>query len=161
MAKVRPRGGYLYLDYRDESRKRHREALGLKDTRENKKIAELELKKIVYELASGVYKEKLKREKTQNITLKQGFEEFKKLKKKNRKTTLIHYKNTFDTIKCFEDRPIRSITVEMIENVETNMLAKGCSKNTIASYFSKLKMMFDYFQKVQYISYNPIPKRKK
>ncbi|MFZ0453917.1 MAG: tyrosine-type recombinase/integrase [Ignavibacteriaceae bacterium] len=56
--------------------------------------------------------------------------------------------------------PIGSITIEMIESVETNLLAKGCSKNTIASYFSKLKMMFDYFLNARYINYNPIPKRK-
>ena len=75
MATIRTKRGYLYLDYHDEAGKRHREALFLKDTRENRKKAELEKKKIEYELGAGVYIERIKREKKKNITLRQGFEE--------------------------------------------------------------------------------------
>ena len=116
MAKVRNRKGWLLIDYYDEAGKRHRKTLHLKANRENKKKAEAEAKKIEYELEAGIHVEKIKREKSRNITLKEGYEEYCGLKKRNRKTTLVHYKNSFDTIVCFENRPLNSITLEMITN---------------------------------------------
>ena len=46
MATVRSKRGFLYLDYRDKTGKRHRDALGLKDTRENRKEAEFRRRKL-------------------------------------------------------------------------------------------------------------------
>ena len=85
MATIRTKRGFLYLDYRDEAGKRHRDALYLKDTRENRKKAVIEKKKIDYELEAGIYVEKLKREQKRNITLRQGYEEYRSVKKRNKK----------------------------------------------------------------------------
>ena len=160
MATVRARDGRLYIDYYDEAGKRHRKALHLRNNRDNKKKAEAEKKKIEYELEAGVHVEKIKREKKRSMTLGQGFEEFRQIKKENEKTTLVHYKNAFDTVKCFEDKPIKSIRIDMIEMQEKQLLLNGLSKNSIASYFSKLRNMFDYFISCEYINSNPIPMRK-
>ncbi len=139
MAKVRTREGRLFIDYYDESGKRQRKALHLKANRENKKKAELEKKKIEYELEAGVHVEKIKREKNRNITLKQGFEEFKKLKKDREESTLEHYRYAFDKAVGFlTDRPIGSVTSLMIENLEKHLLT-SISKNSIASYFAELR----------------------
>ena len=81
-------------------------------------------------------------------------------KKGIRKTTLVHYKNAIDKIKVFQDKPIYSITIDMIEFQEKQLLASGMSKNSIASYFGKLRNMFDYFIRSGYINSNPIPMRK-
>ena len=76
MATIRSKRGFLYLDYHDEAGKRHRDALFLKDNRENRKKAELEKKKVEYELGAGVYIEKKKRIEANKKTLKHGLDEF-------------------------------------------------------------------------------------
>ena len=160
MAKIRTRKGRLYIDYYDEAGKRHRKTLHLKANRENKKKAELEKKKVEYELEAGVHVEKIKRDKNRNITLKEGYEEYCELKKRNSKTTLVHYKNSFDTIASFENRPLNSIKLEMIELRESQLLTEGMSPNSVASYFGKLRNMYDYFIRSGYVNQNPIPMRK-
>lgn len=161
MAKIRSRGGYLYLDYREESGKRHRDALGLKDTRENRKVAEVELKKIVYEIASGVYKEKLKREKIRDIKLKEGYDEFIKTKKKRSDSTIDHYDCAYNKLHSFTgNKTIASITSDIIDKLEDQMLAEGRSPNTVASYFNKLRYMFNYFIDCGYSKKNPFTYKK-
>ena len=160
MATIRTKRGFLYLDYRDEAGKRHRDALRLKDTRANRRKAELEKKKVEYELAAGVYVEKIRRDQKRNITLQQGYDEYKALKKRNKRTTLVHYKNALDKVNALVNLPINSITMDMIETQEKMLLANGLSKNSIASYYGKLRNMFDYFIRRGYINSNPIPMRK-
>ncbi len=160
MAKVRTREGRLLIDYYDEAGKRHRRALHLKDNRENKKKAEVEKKKIDYELEAGVHVEKIKREKNRNKTLMEGFEEFKKHKKDRTESTLEHYKYALDkAVEFLTDRSISSVTTIMIEDLEKYLLT-SISKNSIASYFAELRHMFDFFKSKGYISYNPFPVRK-
>ncbi len=160
MATIRTKRGFLYLDYRDEAGKRHRDALFLKDNRENRKKAELEKKKIEYELGAGIYVEKIRREKNRNKTLKEGFEEFKKYKKDREESTIEHYGYAFNkAVEFLSDRPIGSVTSLLIENLDKHLLT-SISKNSVASYFAELRHMFDFFKSQGYINYNPFPVRK-
>ncbi len=77
MATVRAERGYLYLDYHDEAGKRHREALLLKDTRENRKEAELRRKRLSMSWEQGCILRKLRETRINNITLRQGYDEFR------------------------------------------------------------------------------------
>ena len=166
MATIRVRKGYLYIDYRDEGGKRHRNALHLKNTRENLIKANLEKKKIEYELGSGVYKERNKRLENRSKTLNEGFDEFLVTKTKRAKSTIEHYKDSFDKIFNYTgDCKIRTINTEIVENIEAELKKSseeknGLSDNTIASYFNKLRQIFDFFVSNGYIDSNPIPKRK-
>jgi hypothetical protein len=87
MAKVRKRKGWLLIDYYDEAGKRHRKTLHLKANRENKKKAEVEKKKVEYELEAGIHVEKKKREQTRNITLSKGLDEFLDIKSDKKEST--------------------------------------------------------------------------
>ncbi len=154
MATIRTKRGFLYLDYHDEAGKRHRDALCLKDTRENRKIAELELKKITYELASGVYTEKLKRDKIKNITLQDGYDEYIATKKKRSKKTIEHYDCAFNKLIAFTgNKKISSINADTIDSLENHILAEGRSPNTVASYFNKLRYVFNYFVEHEYTQF--------
>ena len=159
MATVRSKRGYLYLDYHDEAGKRHRDALFLKDTRENRKKAELEKKKIEYELGAGVYIEKKKRIDANKKTLKQGLHEFLSSKKNRSPETIKDYEFAFKNMTdYFGDIKINRIDPDNIENLEKHLQLR-ISENSIASYFKKIKVIFEYFKKVGYISVNPIPTR--
>jgi integrase len=160
MAKIKNRSGWLYIDYYDNAGKRQRRTLHLKASRENLKKAEIEQKKIEFELATGIHKQVLKRDRVKNITLKEGFEEFKKFKKDRKENTLEHYKFALDKIiSIVGNKPINSVNSIMIENIE-KQLSSELSKNSIASYFGELKHMFDYFKDKEYVKNNPIPTRK-
>ena len=80
MAAIRTINKHYHLDYYDESGRRHRVALGIKASKENYKLAVIELKKIEYELSAGIYLEKQKRDKA-NKNIEEGFDEFIKTKK--------------------------------------------------------------------------------
>ena len=55
MATIRVINKHYHLDFYDESGRRHRKALNLEATRENRPKALLEKKKIEYELGAGLY----------------------------------------------------------------------------------------------------------
>ena len=81
MASIRKINNHYHIDYYDEAGKRHRVALGIKASKENYKLAVLELKKIEYELSAGIYLEKQKRDKA-NKNMEDAYDAFIKTKNK-------------------------------------------------------------------------------
>jgi len=159
MATIRKRNGNLYIDYYDEAGKRHRKALHLSNTRENYKKALIEKKKIEYELGAGIYKERAKRIKSREKTLKEGFLEFIASRKNPSPETIKDYEYAFKKVTDnFGDKRINKIRKEDIEDLE-NDLQLSITENSIASYFKKLKVIFNYFQKAGWIEENPIPSK--
>ncbi len=166
MATIRTKRGFLYLDYRDEAGKRHRDALYLKDNRENRKKAELEKKKIEYELGAGVYIEKLKRDKLQTLSLLQGLMEFLEIKNDKKETTKNCYKLAAEKfIKHMGDMKLynidRSVVYTFINRLKYEMtrFKKQTSMNSVATYNNQLKVMFQYFKERGYVKENPFQHR--
>lgn len=167
MASVRSDRGKLFIDYRING-KRQREYLKLNDTRENRKIAELRRKEIEYGLASGIHKERLKRVENNNKLLEDGFKEFLLTKRGMKQSTITHYHNSFDKllkysgnirIKDFAKDKIEQILLCIQEEIIGDKeKGKRISGNTIASYFTKLRVMFGYFKEKGYCDQNPIPR---
>lgn len=186
MASVRSKNGMLFIDYR-ENGKRLRRALKLKDTRENRKSAEIVRKQLEYESASGVLGERYKRIDKKTITLSRGLEEFLKSKTEIRPRSVSNYKQAMEKfIKFSGDIPIQKINEDLVKSVkekikndkyspnitrkkesaDENDIAdrevklKPIKENTIISYFHKLRIIFNYFVKQGYIESNPIPTQK-
>jgi len=167
MAAVRSDRGKLFIDFRVNG-KRRREYLKLNDTRDNRKIAEVRRKEIEYGLASGIYKERLKRVENNNRLLEDGFKEFLLTKGSMKRSTIVHYQNSFDKlIKYSGNIRIKDFTKEKVEQillcVQEEIIGnkeKGrrISGNTIASYFTKMRVMFGYFKDKGYCEQNPIPR---
>lgn len=167
MASVRSDKGKLFIDYRING-KRQREYLKLNDTRENRKIAELRRKEIEYGLASGIHKERLKRVENNNKLLQDGFKEFLLTKRGMKQSTITHYHNSFDKLLKYSGNiRIKDFTKEKIEQIllciQEEIIGdkekgKRISGNTIASYFTKLRVMFGYFKEKGYCDQNPIPR---
>lgn len=167
MASVRSKNGKLFIDYRVNG-KRRREFLKIEDTRENRKIAELRRKEIDYELASGVHQERLKRVDNSSKLIEDGFKEFLITKRAMKKSTLLHYQNAFDKfIKYSGNVRIKEFSKDKIEQiilcVQEEIIGdkekgKRISGNTVASYITKIKVMFGYFKAKGYCDENPIPR---
>lgn len=167
MATVRSDKGKLFIDFRING-KRQREYLKLNDTRENRKIAELRRKEIEYGLASGIHKERIKRVENDHKLLEDGFNEFLKTKRGMKQSTIEHYHNSFDKLLKYSGNiRIKDCTKEKIEQiilcVQEEIIGdkeKGrrTSGNTVASYFTKLKVVFGYFKEKGYCGLNPIPR---
>lgn len=167
MASVRVKNGKLFIDYRVNG-KRRREFLKIDDNRENRKIGEKRRKEIEYEISSGVYNERLKRIDNTGKLLEEGFKEFLLTKRGMKKSTLVHYQNAFD--KFFNHTGnirIKDITKDKVEQiilcVQEEIIGdkekgKRISSNTIASYFTKMRVMFSYFKQKGYCEENPIPR---
>ncbi len=157
MASIRKINNHYHIDYYDEAGKRHRVALGIKASKENYKLAMLELKKIEYELSAGIYLEKQKRDKA-NKYLKEGFDEFIKSRKDVSEETIKDYEFAFKKILDYcGDVAIKKITPDDIEKIKEMLIAKDLSKNSIASYFKKIKVVFKYFVTQEWITKNPVP----
>ena len=166
MATVRSKNGKLFIDYRING-KRRREFLKLDDSRENRKAADIRRKEIEFELATGIHKERLKRLDANTKTIEEGFKEFIKTKRNLKKSTIVHYQNAIDKlIKYSGNIKIKEINREKIEQIILCMQeeiigdkekSKRISPNTISSYFTKLKVMFEYFKQQGYCETNPVP----
>ncbi|HSL90176.1 MAG TPA: tyrosine-type recombinase/integrase [Ignavibacteriaceae bacterium] len=167
MATIRVDKGKLFIDYRVNG-KRQREYLGLDDTRENRKTAEIRKKEIEYKLATGISKEQIKRLESNNKLFQRGFEEFLQTKRNLKQSTIEHYKNAFEKlIKYSGNIRIKEFTKEKIEQIllcaQEELIGdkekgKKISGNTIASYFIKLRVVFGYFVELGYCDKNPIPR---
>jgi integrase len=162
MAAIRTKRGYLYLDYYDKAGKRHRDALNLRATRENRKKAELEKKKVEYELGAGVYIERMKREKDISITLSKGLEEFLKSKNDKKEATKEGYRLAIKKfIKYAGDRRIHEVDSSICkifeEEVKLEKIKSGklMSRNTIASYNNQLVVIFNFLVQKGYLKENP------
>ena len=82
-------------------------------------------------------------------------------KKKRSGNTIEHYGCAFKKLSEFTgNKAVASITSDIIENLENNILAEGLSSNTVASYFNKLRYMFNYFISCRYIKTNPFTFKK-
>jgi integrase len=185
MATISTRYKKLYIDYR-EGGKRKRKALGLEDTRDNRKKADIIRKQIEYELASGVFSERLKRLDKKSITLRRGLEEFLENKTELRPRTISNYRQAMDKfIKFSGDIGIEKVTPDLVKSIrekikfdkytpnitrkkertedsgeERELIEKQIKENTIISYFHKMRIIFNYFVKQGYIQSNPIPTQK-
>lgn len=160
MASIRVRNNTYYLDYYDEAGKRIRRSLNLPATRENKAKALLEKKKIEFELSAGIYKEKQKRIENKNKLLNDGLNEYLASKQKLSIRTVEDYKFVFGKLVArFGNTAINKITTDKIEQWEKELKLDDVSENGIASYFKKLRVIFNYFKAAGWIEENPIPKR--
>lgn len=95
MASVRSKGGKLLIDYRVNG-KRKRVSTKLKDSRENRKKAEVIRKQIEYEVSTGLHAERLKRLDKKEMSLIRGLDEFLKSKED------LNQKNCRWLQKCYE-----------------------------------------------------------
>jgi len=167
MASVRVRNKKLYIDYR-EGGKRKRIALGLLDSRDNRKKAELTKKQMEYELSAGIYKDRFQRNDISNKRLTDGFLEFKKAKSNLKSSTIDYYEYAFNKfLKYSGNLKIKDVNENLVEQIKICMhediimadkKKKLISSNTVASYFLGIRVLFQFFEKKGYIDKNPIPK---
>ncbi len=159
MATIRIRKGRLFLDYYDSGGKRHRKALHLDKNRENMSKARIEKKKLEYELEAGIHIERKRRVNREAKSLCEGFEEFIGLRKNLSVATIESYNYSFkNVVNLFGDAKIRDIDEAKMEQLE-RLLKTRISENSVASYFNKLKVIFEYFKSQRYIEVNPVPDR--
>lgn len=178
MATVYSRGSRLWIQYYLDG-KRKREPLELDDTRENRALARKLKKQKEVEIDSGVYREKKRRIKNRGILLSEGFEEFLLTKEDKAKDTIRAYQTAYKSFSEFlGDRVIGKIGVSDFEKYEEYLKLKvvnaskkreekkrsqevkalrRTSPNTIANYFNHLKIIFSYFEKMEYVKGNPVP----
>ena len=158
MASIRKINNHYHIDYYDEAGKRHRVALGIKAGKENYKLAVLELKKIEYELSAGIYLEKQKRDKA-NKNMEDAFDEFIKTKEKLSEHTKIDYELGLEKFtKHTGNVGVKKITPDVVDKWEKQLIDE-VSDNGIASYYKKLRVIFNYYKSLGWIQENPIPKK--
>lgn len=163
MASIRKRNNHYHIDYYDEAGKRHRVALGIKATKENYKLAVIELKKIEYELSAGIHLEKLTRLEKWNKTLSEGYAEFIETKNSKSEKTKEHLEDSYQKFLIhIGDMRIKNITAKHFDELEIELKnkKKPLTNNSIASYFNKLHQIFSYFKVQGYIENNPVPIKK-
>lgn len=159
MASIRTRNGKLFLDYYDSGGKRHRKALHLDKNRENLSKARVEKKKLEYELEAGIHIERKSRANREAMTLSKGLKEFLGLRKNLSDATIESYKYAFqNVVNLYGDIKIRDMDEAKMEQLEKFLKTK-ISENSVASYFNKLKVIFEYFKSQKYIAENPVPDR--
>lgn len=166
MASVRSKKGKLFIDYRVNGL-RKREFLKLNDTRDNRKAAEVRRKEIEFELATGIHQERIKRIDINSKMIEEGFKEFLLTKRGMKDSTINHYRNAFEKlVKHSGNIRIKEFTREKIEQIilcvseeviGEKEKGKTISSNTVASYFTKLRVMFSYYKDKGYCEQNPIP----
>lgn len=181
MATVRVLNNVLFIDYRVGG-KRKRVSTKLKDSRENRKKAEVIRKQIEYEVSTGLYSERLKRLDKKEMSLSRGFDEFLKSKDDLNKKTADGYRNAMEKfIKYSGNVAIKRITPELVKEIKSKLQSDKYKANitgtknlpinsekkvykektlkeiTIISYINKLRIIFNYFVKQKYIPDNPFP----
>ncbi len=181
MATVRVLNNVLFIDYRVGG-KRKRVSTKLKDSRENRKKAEVIRKQIEYEVSTGLYSERLKRLDKKEMSLSRGFDEFLKSKDDLNKKTADGYRNAIEKfIKYSGNVAIKRITPELVKEIKSKLQSDKYKANitgtknlpinsekkvykektlkeiTIISYINKLRIIFNYFVKQKYIPDNPFP----
>lgn len=181
MATVRAFNNVLFIDYRVGG-KRKRVSTKLKDSRENRKKAEVIRKQIEYEVSTGLYSERLKRLDKKEMSLSRGFDEFLKSKDDLNKKTADGYRNAMEKfIKYSGNVAIKRITPELVKEIKSKLQSDKFKANitgtknlpinsekkvykektlkeiTIISYINKLRIIFNYFVKQKYIPDNPFP----
>ena len=181
MATVRVLNNVLFIDYRVGG-KRKRVSTKLKDSRENRKKAEVIRKQIEYEVSTGLYSERLKRLDKKEMSLSRGFDEFLKSKDDLNKKTADGYRNAMEKfIKYSGNVAIKRITPELVKEIKSKLQSDKFKANitgtknlpinsekkvykektlkeiTIISYINKLRIIFNYFVKQKYIPDNPFP----
>lgn len=181
MASIREKNGKLFIDYRVNG-KRKRVSTKLKDSRENRKKAEVIRKQIEYEVSTGLHSERLKRLDKKEMSLSRGLDEFLKSKDDLNQKTADGYKHAMEKlIKYSGNIAIKRITPELIKEVRGKLNSDKYKANitgkknpevnspgkvykektlkeiTIISYMNKLRVIFNYFVKQKYIVDNPFP----
>ncbi|MEN8193928.1 MAG: site-specific integrase [Bacteroidota bacterium] len=154
MASIYQKGGILYLSWYDEDisgeRIRRRESLKLKDTRENRKIANLIKKQKEHTLLFSLHE--LKKE----ITVNDAYDEFIETKKKLAEKTKEYYEQSIRSLKeKYGNAKVDKITNKEINNVIEGMEHLGEeSKNT---YKKGMKTFFNYLMREKYyFKKNPV-----
>lgn len=181
MASIRSKGGKLLIDYRVNG-KRKRVSTKLKDSRENRKKAEVIRKQIEYEVSTGLHAERLKRLDKKEMSLRRGLDEFLESKEELNQKTAVGYRNAMNKlIKYSGNIAIKRITPELVKEVRLKLSTDKYQANitgkknpsinsekkiykekflkeiTIISYLNKLRIIFNYFVKQKYIADNPFP----
>ncbi len=163
MASVYNKGGYLYISYYVNGVKKAK-SLRLKDNRENRRIAEVEKKRI--ERDSTIPKEAL----IEIITLDEAMQRFKRYKSDHSPKTLEGYESAFShltvffslkkKIKSFTNNDFNELKYYLLDEVSKSS-KKKLSSNTVASYFRIYQTFFNFLKKEKlFIGENPVPKLK-
>ncbi len=179
MASLYTRGDKIWILYHING-KRVRKSLNLIDNRENKKIARRIKKQIEADLDAGILSEKYKKVKRKGLTLKDAYAEFLKTKEEKSEKTIIAYDTAFyhfsDYIGDIQLRSICEADIkDFINSLKNNFVRKvnnkksikkipvaklplkelkKLSNNTVANYNNHLKIIFDYFVKMDFIEKN-------
>lgn len=163
MASIHPKRGILYLSYYYKG-KRYVESLGLKDSRENRKIAkEIRLDKerdLTLPLSS------IKR----YLTVSEAIKSFQRYNFDKADNTKSSYRVVFAYVSKFfgKDQKVSEITSEDIlelqsylSQIKSNITGDKLSQNSIASYFRHLKSFFNWLIENDFYSgKNPVPRLK-
>lgn len=150
--------GNIYINYIRHG-KRIRKCLNKKPTQENIK----DVKKLIKRLEAEDYSQeliKLNRIKEKRIRLESAFLKFLETKKHLKISSLDHYKLSFAKLKNFTGNiRVYQVNKKLIDELENNLKTE-ISENSIASYFNKLKVIFNFFVQKNWIETNPIPSKK-
>ncbi len=155
MASIYSKRKVLYLGWYEElltGKRVHRSiSLKLKDTRENRKLANLiKKKKENILLFSNL---KMQRE----ITVSEAYPLFMETKKDKAANTIQYYKNSLrQLLHKYGDFHVRNIGRGEIKEIEKQL--SGMSKESIISYKKGMKIFFSYLITEKFISENPIGK---
>lgn len=168
MARIYTRGNILWLTYSING-KRERESLGLKDSRENRKLAKRIKLQREAEIINGIHPTV---KKARRKTLDECYQEFLKAKENRSERTIELYKYAYNKFSGFVGKEIELVKIdeELLSEFEKHIeyyktkkksTPKKTSKNTIEIIFRQVRIMFEFFKKKKYIEENPIPKKEK
>jgi len=166
MAEIFSKRNTLYISYYVHG-KRYRESLGLKDNRENRKLArKLRVQKEA-EILNGIHPEIRKVRKN---TLESAYREFIKTKENRSERTIMIYEYAYGKLVDFlsgryEVGRVDSETVKEFEKfIEFSKKSKKdeprkLSKNSIEIIFRHLRIIFEFYKMKRYIEENPFPRK--
>lgn len=166
--KIKPRGGWLYIHYNDQTG-RHRDSLGLRDTKQNRTLAEAIALKKESDIRRGIFEPG----KFSPVTLDEAIEMFMHSKRKNKTNALNVYEISFKLLKAAvnPNKKVNEITEQDIDifleaaslKSPEQKLKDGTIKeavyrsdNTVATYNNHVRMLFRYMQEAGYIRKNPL-----
>jgi hypothetical protein len=162
MASIFSQGGYLYItmmvpDETTGKLKRKKVSTKLKDTQDNRKIAE---KKYLREVEQGIRNGDIKIPKIIPTFKSLADEYYEKKREEGVRQYVVHfYKGSIDkhVSSIFDDRMISEITANDIDKLENDLLKKIKTK-TLKNLRVPLKGIFELAYKKNLIEFNPFDK---
>ncbi len=155
MASIYSKRKVLYLGWYEElltGKRVHRSiSLKLKDTRENRKLANLIKKQKEHSLLFT------KHELPIEIKIKDAYEKFIETKERKAKKTKEYYEQSNKKLKEeYGEVKVYKITEKEIEKIEKEYRKQKMSEESIITYKKGMKVFFNYLIEKKYINKNPV-----